>query len=68
VPPAHTLLRSDVRACSNGRNFAAVFLILGVLLVLAWLLGLVVLKVASLLIHLLLLFATLFGVFHFMRR
>jgi uncharacterized protein DUF5670 len=44
-----------------------VFLILGVLLVLAWLLGLVVLKVASLLIHLLLLFAILFGVFHFMR-
>lgn len=43
------------------------FLILAVLLVLTWVLGLVVLKVASLLIHLLLLFAILFGVFHFMR-
>ena len=43
------------------------FLILAVLLVLGWLVGLVFLKVVSLLIHLLLLFAILFGVFHFMR-
>jgi hypothetical protein len=42
-------------------------LILAVVLVVMWLFALFVLQIATLLVHLLLLFAILFGVFHFMR-
>jgi hypothetical protein len=71
IVSASSLLAATLGPSSLSRRkrkeLTPMFLILAVLLVLTWVLGLVVLKAASLLIHLLLLFAILFGVFHFMR-